>query len=208
MNAAVQTYFDRALRALDRPPSEPPWNLSELADLIGLEALRPAAVLVALVERAAGWQVLLTRRQDDLPQHGGQVSLPGGGSSAGDASPLATALRETYEEVGIAVDRLVPLGYLPPYATISSFRVVPVVARLDADYQVRIDPREVSAVFEVPLALFADRARRRWTERPYRGRVRGSWVFDYGGHRIWGATAAILVDFTERLREAGWRADS
>lgn len=208
MNAAVRAVFDRALHGLDRPPSEPPWNLAEVADVIGVEALRPAAVLLALVERGDGWQVLLTRRQDDLPQHGGQVSLPGGGLQAADDSPLAAALRETFEEVGIEPGRLEPLGYLPPYATISSFAVVPVVARLDPHYVVRADPREVSAVFEAPLALFADRARRRWTERPYRGRIRGSWVFDYGGHRIWGATAAMLVDFTDRLREAGWRAES
>ncbi|NUS39560.1 MAG: CoA pyrophosphatase, partial [Lysobacter sp.] len=100
--------------------------------------------------------VLLTRRTEDLRHHAGQVSFPGGRIEPGDRDAIAAALRETEEEVGIAANQLSPLGFLDPLATVSGFRVLPVVALVDPAYEARPDPREVADVFEVPLATLLD----------------------------------------------------
>lgn len=194
----------RALHALDAPPAGPGWNLPELADLLPDRgrSLRPAAVLVGLVERGSGWQVLLTRRTETLRHHAGQVSFPGGRIEAADPGPVAAALREASEEVGLAPERAEPLGYLDPFATITGFHVFPVVARIAADFSPRIDPNEVAEAFEAPLDFLLDPRNARRLEMDVRGHRRSIIEFDYGGHRIWGATAAMLVNFRERLERA------
>ncbi len=194
----------RALRPLDALPDAEPLNGDELADLLPPgQPLRPAAVLVPLVQRPEGWQVLLTRRSRELPQHGGQISFPGGRIEATDANPVAGALRETHEELGIAPDRVTPLGLLDVYATISSYAVTPVVGVLDPSQDWRPDPREVDLVFEVPLRFLLDRRNLRREERHFRGRLRGYYVYPYGEHAIWGATAGMLVNLLERLDRHG-----
>jgi 8-oxo-dGTP pyrophosphatase MutT (NUDIX family) len=198
------TALQRALRPLDEPTNPDPLNGDELADLLPAgQALRPAAVLVPLVARPEGWQVLLTRRSRELPQHGGQISFPGGRIEPGDASAVAGALRETHEELGISPDRVTPLGLLDVYATISSYAVTPVVGVVDPSQDWRPDPREVDLVFEVPLRFLLDRRNLRREERHFRGRLRGYYVYPYGEHAIWGATAGMLVNLLERLDRHG-----
>jgi hypothetical protein len=110
----------RALHPLAHAPAGPGWNHAELADLLpASDALRPAAVLVALIDRAQGASVLLTRRTEALRHHGGQISFPGGRIDPGDADPVAAALREADEEVGLARGQSSPLGYLDPFVTIT-----------------------------------------------------------------------------------------
>jgi 8-oxo-dGTP pyrophosphatase MutT (NUDIX family) len=192
----------RALHPLDAPPAGPGWNLPDLVDLLPPEPLRPAAVLVGLVERGQGTQVLLTRRHEQLKHHAGQISFPGGRIEADDAGPVAAALREAREEVGLDAAHAQPLGFLDPFVTITGFHVVPVVARVDAAFRAVADPDEVDEVFEAPLAFLLDPANERNFEAEFAGRRRRIVEIPFGAYRIWGATAAMLVNFRSRLEQA------
>jgi len=193
------------LHPLDAPPDGPAWNLDELDDLLPPGQPRtPAAVLIGVVNRIEGAQVLLTRRTEHLSTHAGQISFPGGRIEAGDRGPVAAALRETAEEVAISAHWLRPLGFIDPYDTISGFRILPLVAHLDAAYEAVADPREVAEFFEVPLAFLLDPANCERRQADYRGRMRHYYQFRYGPHLIWGATAAMLVNLRQRLT-GDWR---
>jgi 8-oxo-dGTP pyrophosphatase MutT (NUDIX family) len=182
-----------------------PYNLDELDGLLPPgQPLRPAAVLVGLIPRDNGWQVLLTRRTQDLPTHGGQISFPGGRIEPGDADAVAGALRETHEELGIPPSAVRPIGLLDVYGTISAFAVTPVVGIVDPGSQTRPDAREVDEVFEVPLRFLLDRRNLKREERHFRGRLRGYYAFPYGERYIWGATAGMLVNLLERLDRHGF----
>lgn len=192
----------RALHPLARPPEGPGWNHAELHDLLPPgQPLRPAAVLVALVERAGGPQVLLTRRTEALRHHAGQIAFPGGRIEADDADPVAAALREAREEVGLGAALSSPLGYLDPFVTITGFHVFPVVASVAGGFVPVPDPGEVAEAFEVPLAYLLDPGNVHSLEVDFQGRRRHVLEFRYGGHRIWGATAAMLVNFRHRLEQ-------
>ncbi len=188
-----------SLRGLDDPPSLPGWNHAELADLLGASERTPAAVLVPLVQRGARRSLLFTRRNDGLRTHAGQVAFPGGRIESDDADAVAAALRETEEETGIARGLVRPLGFLDCFETISGFGVTPVVAEISADYVLAPDPREVAEVFEVPLPFLLDTANLRRSEIDWRGRRREIYEYDYEGRRIWGATAAMLVNLLRRM---------
>ncbi len=192
--------FRRALLGLQSPPSGHAWNRAEHADLLpdSLE-LAPAAVLVGLVPRDAGWQVMLTLRTDALRHHAGQVSFPGGRIETTDADPIAAALREAHEEIGVVPGQVEPLGYLDPFDTISGFHVYPVVARISPHYMPTLDPHEVADVFEVPLDYLLDASNVRLVAREYAGKQRHYHEYTYARHRIWGATAAMLVNLRGRL---------
>jgi 8-oxo-dGTP pyrophosphatase MutT (NUDIX family) len=208
---SAQIDFARATRAqlqlalTDTEPDEAAWNFPELADILQDRVLRPAAVLIGLIERPSGWHVLLTQRTEAMSQHAGQVSFPGGRMEPSDVSPMAAAIRESEEEVGLLPSQIQTWGYLPRFATISHYIVTPVVAELVNTGDFRAQESEVAEIFEAPLALFADPAQRTLWTREYLGRTRQSYVFPYAGRRIWGATAAMLVAFVDatlsRLRE-------
>lgn len=197
---APRSSLRAALHPLDAPPQPPGWNHADLVDVLGDVALTPAAVLVPLCARASGLNVLFTRRVSGLRQHAGQVSFPGGRSDAGDRDALATALRESAEEIGLHAASAEPLGYLDCFDTISGYRVTPVVARIAADFVARPNADEVAEVFEVPLAWLGDPQNLHARRVDYRGRVRTVYEFKPGGHLIWGATAGILVNLLARMR--------
>jgi len=188
-----------ALHALETPPGGPGWNLDELRDLLPAGDSAAAAVLVGLVPRREGTQVLLTRRTDGLRHHGGQVSFPGGRIEATDRDAVAAAIRETREEIGLPPAQIAPLGFLDPLATITGFRVLPVVAIVSPDYVALPDPGEVADVFEVPLAFLLDPANLATRTFDLFGRPRSVWEYRYPSQRIWGATASILLNLRERL---------
>jgi 8-oxo-dGTP pyrophosphatase MutT (NUDIX family) len=193
-----------ALHPLDAAPVGEGWNREEMSDLVdaGVAPIA-AAVLVGLVLRVEGLQVLLTRRNDGMRHHPGQVSFPGGRMETGDADPAAAAIREAGEEIGLMPGQITPLGYLDPLATITGFRVLPLVAVITPDYVARPDPREVAEVFEVPLAYLLAPENLLRIAIDAGGRPRQVLEFvDRGmlGQRIWGATASILFNLRERLR--------
>lgn len=163
--------------------------------------LRPAAVLIGLVERAEGLQVLFTRRTDHLQHHPGQISFPGGHVEAGDRDAQAAALRETHEEIGVAPERIEVLGRLDDYVTRTGFHVTPVVGLIRPPFDLIPDPHEVAEVFEVPLDFFLDPANHLRHTRDYQGAPRSFYAMPYGDYYIWGATAGMLVNLYQTLCE-------
>lgn len=157
-----------------------------------------AAVLVPIVVRASGLTVLLTQRTAHLREHAGQVSFPGGRCEAEDASPVATALRESSEEVGVDPAQVEVLGTLPDYFTGTGFRVTPVVGLVTPPLNLRLDDFEVAEAFEVPLEFLLDAANYRRERVEIAGQV-GYWAVPWQGYFIWGATAGMLVSLRESL---------
>lgn len=161
--------------------------------------LRPAGVLVPLIERTAGPTVLLTRRASHLPNHAGQISFPGGGMQPGDRDFVDAALRETHEEVGIPPERIEISGYLGLYRTVTDYCVLPVVGFVASDAKVKPDPGEVTEAFEVPLDYLMNPDNHECHNRRWNGQIRHFYAIPYGDYYIWGATAAMLVDFHRRV---------
>jgi 8-oxo-dGTP pyrophosphatase MutT (NUDIX family) len=162
-------------------------------------ALRPAAVLVPLIEHQDGMTVLLTRRTAHLSAHAGQVAFPGGRIEEGDADAVAAALRETEEEVGLARETVAVIGRLDTYVTGTGFEVTPIVGLIVPPFVLKIDPYEVDEAFEVPLSYVLDRRNHNRTVRESAGRTRTFYVLPYEGRNIWGATAGMLVNLAEVL---------
>jgi len=160
-----------------------------------------AAVLVPLVQRANGLQVLLTRRTDHLRDHAGQISFPGGRAEPEDGDPAITALREAEEEVGLPRDRVTVIGHMPVYTTVTRFEVTPVVALVQPPFDLALDAFEVAEAFEVPLAYLMNPAHhrrhvvqmedgsRQFLSMPWQGEGADGVSREYF---IWGATAAML----------------
>src|SRR5882757_5275172 len=145
-----------------------------------------AAVLLPMILRGEP-SLMFTRRTESLARHSGQVSFPGGRSEAGDLSPVETALRETFEETGIAPAFVSVAGYLDRYLTGTGFDIQPVVGLVSEGFALVPDPREVAAIFEVPLAFLCDPANRRRETLEIGGRQRSFYAFSYESHEIWGA---------------------
>jgi 8-oxo-dGTP pyrophosphatase MutT (NUDIX family) len=154
---------------------------------------RSAAVLIGLVDRAEGLQVLLTQRAAELSNHAGQISFPGGRIEPEDNDAWAAACRETQEEIGVAPELLQRLGYLPDHSVVSGYRVTPVVALVQPHYQLRLDQREVAEAFEVPLRHFLDPRQHQVRERHNGNRHYRVSAMPYANREIWGATAGILL---------------
>ncbi len=177
----------------------------------GTETSTAAAVLVPLVMRPLGLQVLLTRRTDHLRDHPGQISFPGGRSEPGDADAVATALRETEEEVGLQRRHIEIVGRLPDYRTITGYQVTPVVGLVSPGFELKLDSFEVAEAFEVPLQFLMTPAhhrrhalelagqRRQFLSMPWRGDDPSGVAREYF---IWGATAAMLRNLYRFLAQA------
>jgi 8-oxo-dGTP pyrophosphatase MutT (NUDIX family) len=165
-------------------------------------ALRAAAVLVPLVERDDGLWVILTQRTPHLSAHAGQISFPGGRIEDADPGPIEAALRETEEEIGLPRDRVDLVGRLDTYVTGTGYEITPVVGLIRAPYPTEIDPFEVADVFEVPLSFVVDPGNhRRETRQAASGLMRTFFVLPYENRYIWGATAGMLVNLAEVLKE-------
>lgn len=159
-----------------------------------------AAVLIPLVQRPQGLTILLTMRTDHLSSHAGQVSFPGGRSEAFDASAIATALRETEEEVGLAREHIEVLGCLPDYLTGTGYQVTPVVGLVTPPFELRADPSEVAEIFEVPLAFLMDGLNHQRLSVALPGGRRSFYAMPYERFYIWGATAGMLRNLFHLLR--------
>jgi 8-oxo-dGTP pyrophosphatase MutT (NUDIX family) len=198
---ALRLRFAPTLRALvDKSQGEDAWVPEFTGDgqRLSERPVRRAAVLVPLVRRPEGLNVLLTRRTDHLNDHAGQVSFPGGRTDPEDVDAVATALREAQEEVGLAADEIEVIGVLPTYTTVTAYEVTPVVGLLDPPRALALDAFEVAEVFEVPLAFLMDPANHRRHAMEFQGIARRfismPWGADAGGqpYFVWGATAAML----------------
>lgn len=188
-----------SLRPLSDPPQVHGWNHVEMADLLGSRPRRSAAVLVGLRESPQP-RLILTVRTTHLPSHAGQVAFPGGSSDPGDRDAVATALRESQEEVALDPALVSPLGLLDCFETISGYCITPVVARVAAGASLCAAPDEVAEVFEVPVAFFLQRDNLRRYTMNYRGRQREMVEFIHDGYRIWGATAAMMLNLLQRMQ--------
>lgn len=163
---------------------------------------KPAAVLVPLVPRGSGLNLLLTQRTPHLSRHAGQVAFPGGRIDAGDRSPIAAALRETEEETGIDRRFVEPLGFLDTYVTGTSYRVIPVVGMLKPGFTVTPHEGEVADVFEVPLSFLMNPVNHERHSREWQGRLRYYYAMPYEGRYIWGATAGMIRNLFKLVYEA------
>jgi 8-oxo-dGTP pyrophosphatase MutT (NUDIX family) len=171
------------------------------AAIAAVRPIRPAAVLVPVIAREEP-MVLLTQRTAHLKDHAGQISFPGGKIDAADASPMAAALREAEEEIGLAADRIEPIGYLDLYLTTFGFRIVPLVARVAPEFSLTLNRDEVDDTFEVPLAFLMAPENHHRKSRDWNGLTRHFYEMPFGKHYIWGATAGILRNLYERIYAA------
>jgi 8-oxo-dGTP pyrophosphatase MutT (NUDIX family) len=162
-----------------------------------LETLRPSAVLVPIVLRAGGATLVLTRRASGVPVRGGDIVFPGG-SARGEESLVETALREAEEEVGVPRSRTSALGFLDAHPTLIGFWIQPVVALVPGDFVPRPDPREVDAVYELPLTAALDLSRHRHVEVHFDGAAHEETHFEHTGLALWGVSASIVRDLAER----------
>jgi len=176
-------------------------------------ASREAAVLILMAPHAAlavgagaalseDASILFTRRTETLQNHKGQIAFPGGTTDPGDFGPIATALRETQEEVGLGEEGVEVIGMLPPLLTVTGFRVTPVLAVVNADpasLPLFPNPAEIAETFWAPLSLLRSGSTYRCELYEYQGKDYPIHVYQVGGHRIWGATGAILKNLLDRL---------
>ncbi len=161
--------------------------------------LRPAAVLAPIVKRPEGWTMLFTQRAEETPAHPGQISFPGGRVQDSDANAVETALRETFEEIGLGRDWIEPLGAWDQYETGTGFAITPIVGLVEPGFELTLDPREVAGVFEAPLSFLFDPANHERRETMWKGQNRAYYAMPYGERVIWGATAGMIRALWERL---------
>jgi 8-oxo-dGTP pyrophosphatase MutT (NUDIX family) len=191
-----------ALTDPDAPATRGDMDLDpEMWRKAGVKATRPAAVLVPVVDRPEP-TVLLTLRTSDLPSHPGQIAFPGGKIDPHDVTPLAAAIREGEEEIGLDRRLIDPIGYLDLYLTFSGFRILPAVVRLAPDYALTVNPSEVAEAFEVPLPFLMEPANHATKSREWHGIQRTYLEMPYGDRYIWGITAGILRNLYERIYSA------
>lgn len=195
---------DFARRAADHThaPEEADGDFRFNADseaAIRAHAVKEAAVLVGVIERAGEAHLLLTKRTEQMRTHSGQVALPGGRIDPDDASPVAAALRECEEETAIPQGALRPVGQLPVYLSGSGYRIHPVLAIIEGNPLMRPNPGEVDTIFEVPLGFLMDRTNHQMGSLVWKGRRRYFIEMPWGEQRIWGVTAGIIAAVSERL---------
>ena len=162
-------------------------------------ATKDAAVLIGLIEREGVVNVILTKRNETLNNHSGQIAFPGGRIDADDASPEAAALREAWEEIGLDINEVEIMGRLPDYHTGSGYRVAPIIGfvREGADFE--ISPDEVDYMFEVPLSFLLDERNHTRTSKTWDDKERFFYAMPYGEHYIWGVTAGMIRVFYDRV---------
>jgi 8-oxo-dGTP pyrophosphatase MutT (NUDIX family) len=188
------------IEAIADPPA--PRGDHDLNPLMLRDETRPltrASVLVPLIERPEGLAVLLTERSQHLTDHPGQISFPGGRQEPDDVDPIATALRETEEEIGLPRALVQVIGRLDTYVTGTGYSVTPIVGLIRPPFPIEANPVEVADVFEVPLGFIVDPDNHQCHSREFQGATRHYYVIPYQQRNIWGATAGMLVNLARLL---------
>jgi 8-oxo-dGTP pyrophosphatase MutT (NUDIX family) len=208
--SVTHEFFDRARArlTLEVPPGLTDPNVPvtrgdldldpSLWERAGVAATKPAAVLIPVVDRPQPG-VILTVRTSELSSHAGQIAFPGGKIDRADNGPLAAALREAKEEVGLDAGLIEPLGFLDLYLTFSGFRILPVVARVHSAYELTLNAAEVADAFEVPLDFLMGPENHQRHTRDWKGIQRQYYAMPYQERYIWGVTAGILRNLYERV---------
>lgn len=195
--ARARLSLDLAADAFHRPMA-PDNSQSEAA----LKAI-PAAVLIALAPREHGAHLIFIQRSSALRAHAGQIAFPGGRMDPGDASPIATALREAQEEIALPPQAVTPLGFLDPYQTGSGYRIAPVVALVAQPFELALCAHEVADCFEAPLSFLMNPDNHKLMALEREGRLRSFYSMAYrdklSERNIWGATAGMVRNLYERL---------
>lgn len=169
-----------------------------LSAIAAVRPIKPAAVLIPVVARDEP-MVLLTQRAVHLPDHAGQIAFPGGKIDATDETPLAAALREADEEIGLSTEYIEPIGYLDLYLTTLGYRIMPTLARVHPGFSLTLNRSEVDDTFEVPLAFLMEAANHQRHSREWQGMTRTYYAIPFGERYIWGVTAGILRNLYERI---------
>ena len=197
---------DRLLKCFDFPASQSSRhykNGGQRNDLINSakKDLIDASVLIPIIDRPQGLSILFTQRGQNLKNHPGQVSFPGGRAEINDQDAIATALRESYEEIGLLPERVNILGQLETCLTGTGFKVTPIVGLVEEPLALQLALDEVSEIFEVPFPLLLENNRYRTdcVTLP-NGKARTFYIFDYPERHIWGATARMLVNLRNLLQ--------
>lgn len=164
------------------------------------KTLKPAAVMVALVERQNDLFLLLTRRSAHLKHHPSQICFPGGRAELSDKDKIDTAFREMEEEIGVKANRQDVLGQLMPLNTVSGYHVTPIVGFIDADYQPQLNKDEVSDLFELPLSFLLRPDAIKSQHFSVKGENVLAYATTYQQHFIWGITAHILYSLNQHIR--------
>jgi len=208
----ADAFSELVRHALVDDPMRPSQEMSGLGDallnpsfgpvLAGMR-LKDAAVLVPIVAHSGGAGVILTERTAHLSSHAGQVAFPGGKIDPDDSGPVAAALREAEEEIGLDPVHVIPLGCLAPYASGSGYRIVPVIGLVRPGAPLDANPGEVADVFEVPLSFLMNGANHRIGSRVWQGQTRYFYEMPYGDRYIWGVTAGIIRQIYERTYGVG-----
>lgn len=173
---------------------------TEVQNRLQRKTLRPAAVLIALLNREEEPTVLLTRRTRDLPHHPGQISFPGGKRQDTDPDHRCTALRETWEEVGLKESQVTVLGYLPDYPTMTGFCITPVIGWVEDVPVLTANPQEVETILEISLRQALDLTQYHRGIHEREGLMLPHFILKAEGFEVWGATAGMLHHFAQRMQ--------
>ena len=187
---------DQLRSSLAAPAREPPLS-GDLSELRSRSAIR-AAVLIAITDRSEPG-LIMTVRREHLRTHAGQIAFPGGRVDSGE-TPLAAALREAQEELGLDPAVVEPVGCLDEYRTVTGYVITPAVAVVPRDLSLTPHDDEVADWFEAPLAHLLDPANHKLKTAVFAGRERRYWQIEWDGRQIWGATAAMLINLSRRLQ--------
>ncbi len=204
----MRTVTTRELVRTLRERLEPVEHADTLIDAIEGQRLgaRKAAVLIALFEQENALYLTFIRRASTLRAHSGEIAFPGGGVDATDTSPVMTALREAYEEIGLEPVRAEVLGVLTPVFTIvSNYLIMPVVAYFPRGLgELQLQVSEVTELILAPLQALADPVIAHTEQWAWSNTTRTVYFYDYGPYRIWGATGRILSMLLELLHDVWW----
>jgi len=187
--------------ALARPggPPSSDFDLNPGVVLPEGRKLRPAAVLVLIVEDRKGLSIILTKRSSSLKHHPGQIAFPGGKVDPTDADATAAALREAREEIALDPDNVEIIARLPAHETVTGFDMTPILGRVRDRFEAIPEPGEVEEIFQVPFSHVTNPTQFSVQSRRWRGQRRYYYTVPFGPYYIWGATARILRGLAETL---------